>query len=244
MNFYKVSGKMNCVIIDDDKMSRRIIEEYVKKTDFLNLTYSFSDAVEAINNIRTEEEVDLVFLDIEMPEMSGIEFLNTLKTPCQIIIISSKEKYALEAFEYNVTDYLLKPIVYSRFFKAVEKAYSLYEKNKEVKEGKDEVFIKKNAKLIRIRFNEISFIEARENYIYIMTMFDTYTLHYTLKAIESKLPSNKFVRIHRSFIVNRNKIKTIEENGLGIETGNDVKIIPIGKSFRDKLLKEIKLMLK
>ena len=126
---------MNCIIIDDDLMSRRIIEEFISRTDQLRLLASFENAVDAINVFSSDEDVDLIFLDIEMPEMSGIDFLNTLTSPCQIIIISSKEKYALEAFEYNVTDYLLKPILYSRFFKAVEKAFSRFDKTKEFNLG-------------------------------------------------------------------------------------------------------------
>ncbi len=235
---------MNCVIIDDDQMSRRIIEEYVRKTEFLALKYSFSNAVDAINNISKEDPVDLVFLDIEMPEMSGIDFLNTLSSPCQIVIISSKEKYALEAFEYNVTDYLLKPILYSRFYKAVEKAGSRYEKTREIKEGDNEIFIKKNAKLVRVRYDEMLWIEALENYVVITTYDDKYTIHFTMKAIESKLPQNIFLRVHRSYIVNKSKIMIIEDNSVGIEHEDEVKYIPIGKSYRDKLLGDINLIIK
>ena len=235
---------MNCVIIDDDQMSRRIIEEYVRKTDFLALRYSFSNAVDAINNIKNEDPVDLVFLDIEMPEMSGIDFLNTLSTPCQIVIISSKEKYALEAFEYNVTDYLLKPILYSRFYKAVEKANNRYEKTREIKEGDNEIFIKKHTKLVRVRYDEILWIEALENYVMITTYNDKFTIHFTMKAIESKLPSNVFLRVHRSYIVNKSKIAVIEDNSIGIEYEDEIKYIPIGKSYRDKLLGDINLIFK
>lgn len=107
---------MNCIIIDDDKLSRKIIEEFVGRTESLQLIHSYENAVDAINAFKTEQDIDLIFLDIEMPEMSGLDFLDTLKNPPQIIIISSKDKYALNAFEYDVTDYLLKPISYSRFF--------------------------------------------------------------------------------------------------------------------------------
>lgn len=235
---------MNCVIIDDDQMSRRIIEEYVKKTEFLTLKYSFSNAVDAINNIKKDDPIDLVFLDIEMPEMSGIDFLNTLSTPCQIIIISSKEKYALEAFEYNVTDYLLKPILYSRFYKSAEKALSRFDKIREVKEGENELFIKKNTKLVRVRYEEILWIEALENYVLIATAEEKYTIHYTMKSIETKLPTNVFVRVHRSYIVNRSKIFVIEDNAVGIKHNDDVQYVPVGKSFRDKLLGDINIILK
>ena len=236
---------MNCVIIDDDTLSRRVIEEYVKKTNFLSLIHSFSNAVDAINNIKEHERVDLVFLDIEMPEMSGIDFLNTLNSPCQIVIISSKEKYALEAFEYNVTDYLLKPILYSRFFKAVEKAHARYDKMQDFKEGDNEVFIKKNAKLVRVRYDEILWIEALENYVMIAAIDENYTIHFTMKAIESKLPKHVFVRIHRSYIVNKSKIAVIEDNSIGLKANNgEIKMLPIGKSYRNKLLGDINLIFK
>ena len=114
---------MNCIIIDDDKLSRKVIQEYVERTDMLNLLAVYDSAVNAINALKkVEEEVELVFLDIEMPDMSGMEFLKNLDNYPQIIIVSAKEQYALEAFEYDVTDYLLKPVAYARFFKAIGKA--------------------------------------------------------------------------------------------------------------------------
>ena len=121
---------MNCIIVDDDKLSRRIIEEFVNKTDSLELLGTFTNGVEAINYIRQNQDlINLIFLDIEMPEMDGLELLNSLISKPQVIIISSKEKYALNAFEYDVTDYLLKPIPYARFYKAVDKALTVRKKN-------------------------------------------------------------------------------------------------------------------
>jgi DNA-binding LytR/AlgR family response regulator len=231
---------MNCVIIDDDKMSRRVIEEFVKKTEFLNLSSSFSNAVEAINNINNLEETDLVFLDIEMPEMNGMDFLNTLKTPCQVIIISSKDKYALEAFEYDVTDYLLKPIYYSRFYKAVEKAYLRHSKTKEVKEGINEMFVKRGGKLIRIKYDDILYFESSINHVYIATINEGFSIGHSLKILENNLPSKVFLRVHRSFIVNKSKITTIEENNLELDTGKKRVSVPFGKAYRERLLNEIK----
>lgn len=119
---------MNCVVIDDDKLSRKVVESYIERTDYLTLTASYPSAIEAINEIKKNDPIDLIFLDVEMPEMTGMEFLNSLNTTPQVIIISSKEQYALEAFEYDVSDYLLKPISYSRFFKAVNKVNTRVEK--------------------------------------------------------------------------------------------------------------------
>ncbi len=233
---------MNCIIIDDDLMSRRIIEEFVNRTDQLNLLSSYENAVDAINAFSTEEDIDLIFLDIEMPEMSGIDFLETLTNPPQIIIISSKDKYALDAFNYDVTDYLLKPISYSRFFKAVNKANVRF-KNK-VDPRDDEIFIKKNSALVRLKYEDILWVEALENYVIFNTFNEKYTIHFTMKAIEQKLPSNRFTRVHRSYIVNTSSINVIEDNSVIIKTHDGSKSIPIGKSYKDKLMGDINLIIK
>ena len=233
---------MNSIIIDDDLMSRRIIEEFVNRTDQLNLLSSYENAVDAINAFNTEEDIDLIFLDIEMPEMSGIDFLETLTNPPQIIIISSKDKYALDAFNYDVTDYLLKPISYSRFFKAVNKANVRFKNKVDTKE--DEIFIKKNSALVRLKYEDILWVEALENYVIFNTFSEKYTIHFTMKAIETKLPSNRFTRVHRSYIVNTSSIKVIEDNSVVIKTHEGAKSIPIGKSYKDKLMGDINLIIK
>ncbi len=151
---------MNCIVIDDDKLSRRIVEEFINKTDFLNHVDSFDNAVDAISLFKSGNEVNLIFLDVEMPVMTGIEFIKTLKNPPQIIIISSKDQYAIQAFEYDVTDYLLKPVAYSRFFRAVDKAYNLFTKGPAVNDNKNEIFIKKNSSLVKLKYEEILWVEA------------------------------------------------------------------------------------
>lgn len=233
---------MNCIIIDDDLMSRRVLEEFVGRTEQLILLNSYENAVDAINAFNTGEDVDLIFLDIEMPEMSGIDFLETLQNPPQIIIVSSKEKYALDAFNYDVTDYLLKPVTYSRFFKAINKANVRFKNKVDSKE--DEIFIKKNSALVRLKYEEILWVEALENYVIFTTYTDKYTIHFTMKAIEQKLPSTMFTRVHRSFIVNTRSINLIEDNSIIINTKEGSKTIPIGKSYKDKLMGDINLMIK
>ena len=235
---------MNCIVIDDDKLSRRVLEEIIKKSEGLELKESFADAVDAINFLKKEDDVHIIFLDIEMPEMSGIDFLNTLKNPPQIIIVSSKGKYALDAFEYDVTDYLLKPVTYTRFYKAIDKATARFEKNKMNLIGKEEIFIKKNSMLVRLKYNDILWVEALENYVIFNTYKEKYTIHFTMKAIEQKLPTNKFTRVHRSFIVNTSCINLIEDNSVVIKTDDGSKSIPIGKSFKDKLMQDINLIAK
>ena len=223
-------------------MSRKIIEEFVARTDQLNLVNSYENAVDAINAFSNEEDIDLIFLDIEMPEMSGIDFLKTLQNPPQIIIISSKDKYALDAFNYDVIDYLLKPITYSRFFKAINKANVRFKNKVDSKEN--EIFIKKNSALVRLKYDEILWIEALENYVIFNTFSDRYTIHFTMKAIEQKLPAHQFTRVHRSFIVNTSSINVIEDNSVIIKTKDGAKSIPIGKSYKDKLMGDINLIAK
>jgi len=233
---------MNCVIVDDDKLSRRVVESYIDRTDFLSLTETFSNGIDAINFLKRREPVDLIFLDIEMPEMSGMEFLNSLQQTPQVIIISSKEQYALEAFEYDVTDYLLKPISYSRFFKATQKAFNRRKSSESFMSEQNEIFIKSNSSLIRLHYDDILWIEALENYVVVNTYNEKYTIHFTMKAIEEKMPSARFSRIHRSYVVNLSKIELIEDNAVVINVEGGPKSIPIGKSYRDKLMGDINLM--
>jgi DNA-binding LytR/AlgR family response regulator len=235
---------MNCIIIDDDKLSRRVIEELVNKTESLTLSGSFSNAVEAINFLKQQENIELIFLDIEMPEMSGIDFLDTIKNTPQIIIVSSKGKYAINAFEYDVTDYLLKPVTYARFYKAVDKALNRAQRVSLNTTGKDEIFIKKNSSLVKLKYDDILYVEALENYVIFNTFNDKYTIHFTMKAVELKLPINKFARVHRSYIVNTNSINEIDDNAIIVKTAEGSKSIPIGKSYRDKLMDDLNLIVK
>ncbi len=238
---------MNCIIIDDDKLSTKIIAEFVEKTDELNLIDTYENAVDGINylNNKGAEEIDLLFLDIEMPEMTGIDLLKTLNVLPQVIIYSSKEKYALESYEYNVTDYLLKPVTYPRFLKAINKVKEKFDNKKDdITKNNTEIFIKNNSSLVRVKYEDILWIEALENYVVVNTFRDKYTIHFTMKAISDKMPSDKFVRVHRSFIVNLSKIKVIEDNSVVIKTESGSKVIPIGKSYKDQLMNDINLITK
>lgn len=238
---------MNCLIIDDDKLSRKLLEKFVEKTELLDQYYSFPGAIEAINFIRKDEEkIDVIFLDIEMPDMNGVEFMQSLGDhPIQIIVVSSKEKYALDAIEYDVTDYLLKPVSYVRFLKATEKALNkLRDEMLPASNSKDDFFIRNNATLKRLRYDEVIWIEALENYIVVYTFYDKYTIHFTMKAVMDQLPSDKFFRVHRSFIVNRSKIELIKTNNIEVMTKDGKQELPIGKSYREMLLKDINLLSK
>src|SRR5690554_4489164 len=237
---------MNCIIVDDDKLSVKIMQEFVERTKELNLLGTFSTAVEAlaILNSPLSQSVDLIFLDIEMPQMSGIEFLEALNVVPQVIIYSSQEKYALESYEYDVTDYLLKPVDYERFTKAVDKAKERVEQKEPLKKESTEIFIKNNSSLVRLKYDDILWVEAMENYVVLNTYTAKYTIHFTMKALSEKLPEDKFMRVHRSFIVNFTKVKSIEDNMLMVVADKITKAIPVGKSYRDKLMNDINIITK
>lgn len=236
---------MNCIIVDDDLMSRKVIEGYVLKFSALNLVGIFSDSISARNELMNRSDVDLIFLDVEMPEMNGFDFINSLDNPPNIIIVSGGDQYAIKAFDFNVVDYLLKPIQYSRFCKAVDKVIRYYSrKETPANIGDEEIFIKKGSSLVKLKVKEIIYIEALENYVTLNTRDEKFTIHFTMKAIESQLPNGVFVRIHRSFIVNKNMIQTIKENSLDLMVGETLKSLPVGKSYRDTLLNDINVMAK
>lgn len=231
---------MNCIIIDDDLLSRKVLEGLVEKTDSLNLLGSYESPVEAFKAFDKPEPVDLIFLDMEMPEMNGLDFISTLEIQPMVIIVSGQEKYAIESYEYDVVDYLLKPVALQRFFKAINKAQALYQDRESVSKFPDEIFIKKkNSTLVRIKYVDILWVEALENYVTVNTFNEKFTIHYTMKSIESKLPMSKFKRVHRSYIVNVSQIDYIEEGNVVMRTENGPKMIPIGKSYRDILMEEL-----
>lgn len=228
--------KLNCIIVDDDRISIQVLEELIQKTDILNFVASFTSAPAALSALQ-KEHVDLIFLDVEMPEMSGLEFLQSLTKKPEIIITSSKEKYALDAFNSDVTDYLLKPITeYSRFLKAVNK---VIDKNEEGKlSDASSIFVKVDSLLINLEFDQILWVEAYGDYVKIITSEKTHTVYSKLKTIEERLPQSVFMRVHRSYIVNLTKIDNIDHTNLQIGK----KIVPISNSYKDQLIKTINLL--
>ena len=234
---------MKCIIIDDDELSRIVLRDHVKKITTLKLVKIFTNAPDAIEYLKKSSDIDLIFLDMEMPEMSGIGFLKSLKNLPQIIITSSKISYALEAFEYDVTDYIQKPVMYTRLYKSVNKAVETLRKIKQAPVINDGLFIKKSAtSLQRLQFDDIIWIEALENYVGIHTYDNKYTILFTMKSLLSRLPAKMFERVHRSFIVNINKIEFLEEENLIIKTKAGKKDIPIAKSYRSKLNDKLNLI--
>ncbi len=233
---------MNCLIIDDDTLARSVISKFVEKTNFLTLSGTFPSAVDALALLNTENDIDLLFLDVEMPEMTGIDLISSIHKLPMVIIMSAKGKYALNAFEYDVIDYLLKPYTYARFIKAVSKAYEIFKQQHIEETGEESFFIKNSSSIIRLKYTEIIWIEALENYVKIHTMDEDFTVHLTMKSIEEHLPASLFIRVHRSHIVNLKKIKLIKENVIIINTNKKKLQIPIARSYRTSLYEKLNLL--
>ena len=223
--------------MDDDEMSRKVVVHFIEKTNFLQLIKEFDNAIDATQYF-DEEHVDIIFLDIQMPEMSGMDFINALEKNIEIILITSEQKYAVEAFEKKVTDYLVKPIEYSRFLQASQKA----QKNVEIKRAatlkRKEFYVRTDAKIVRITYEKILFVEALADYVIIQTTTKKHIVHFTMKGIANRLPDDEFVRTHRSYIINLNKIVALEDNSLLIGE----KYIPIGASYKEALLNRLNFL--
>lgn len=236
--------RMNCLVIDDDATARLIIKQFCSKENGLEVVEEFSNAIEAIKYLN-QNEVDLIFLDIHMPDFSGFDFIQTLKSPPQIILTTSDSNFALEAFKYDcIIDYLLKPIDEDRFKKAVSKARKL-ERNSissnrssnSKDESDNDLYVNIDRRLIKIDLPSIYLIEAKGDYIRIKTDDKNYTVHSTLKKIESKLPS-LFLKIHRSYIINTNEIIDIEDNSVLIRKD----VVPVSRSNRPELMRRLNLL--
>ena len=239
---------MNCIIIDDEGMARAIIAQMVSAEENLTVTEEFSNAIDAIKYLNQDGDgVDLIFLDIHMPGFTGFDFIQTIKNPPAVILVTSDKNFAIEAFEYDcIVDYLVKPITEERFKKAVSKA-----RNKKVApaaqpnvttDAKEqhvdtptEFYVNIDRRLIKIDIPTINLIEAKGDYILIKTESKNYTVHSTLKKIEEKLPDSLFLKVHRTYIINLKKIIDIEDNSVLI--GKDV--IPVSRANRPELMKRL-----
>ncbi|MEA2041626.1 MAG: LytTR family DNA-binding domain-containing protein [Bacteroidota bacterium] len=234
---------MKCIIIDDEKVSGIVLKKYIAKTDFLELTDTFDNPVKAANSLVGKNDIDLIFLDIEMPEMSGLDILDATENLPQIIIVSGKDKYAIDAIAYEVTDYLLKPIQYPRFLKAANKAKENFDKRKK-ESSEDGIFVKNtSSSFVRILYSEIYWIEAMENYVNIHTEDEKHTIHFTMKAMKQKLPSF-FMRVHRSYIVNLNKIMSLEDNMIIMKIKSETQAIPVAKSYKEEFMNKLNIISK
>ncbi|WP_046759250.1 LytR/AlgR family response regulator transcription factor [Kordia jejudonensis] len=235
---------MNCISIDDEKLARTIIKTLCDETDGLQLIGEFPNAMQAIKFLN-EHDVDLIFLDIHMPDFTGFDFVKTLKNPPSIVLTTSDPKFAIEAFQYEcIVDYLLKPIKANRFKMAVEKAKkqqliaNKVAENKAESKLENDFYINIDRRLIKIDIPSIYLVEAKGDYIHIKTEDKNYTVHSTLKKIEEKLPESLFLKIHRSYIINLKKIIDIEDNSVLIKKD----VIPVSRSKRPELMKRLDLL--
>lgn len=230
--------KLNCIVVDDDVMSLMIIDALIKKTEFLHVKGLYEKPVHVVEALQ-KLAVDLIFLDVEMPDMNGLELISTLKDPPQIILISYNRNYALDAFQYDVTDYLLKPISYERFLKASRKALNNLHKS-QPQENADvhNIFVKVDSLLVNFDVSDIYWLEAFGDYVKIRTSKEVHTVYTTMKVLEEKLPHQEFVRIHRSYIVRIDKIKNISSSNLQVLT----RIFPIGNSYKKELMDRIVML--
>jgi len=225
---------MRCLVVDDDKIQRELIGGYVEETDFLTLSGKCESAVEAAN-LLSKLTVDLILLDIEMPVMSGMEFLKNMDIAPQVILATSNKDYALEAFGYDVTDYLLKPISYSRFLKAVNKAKYQIDQQEDVNPKGNEIFVKVNSVLEKIELPDILFIEGAVDYVYIHTSETRYLVNTSLNSILNKLPEKDFIRVHRSYIVRIDKIDSIDGDTIAVRD----QLVKIGRSYKKEFMQRI-----
>lgn len=232
--------KINCLIADDEPIAREIIESYVRQIEKLNLVGMYSNGAEVYNALETNQ-VDLLFLDIQMPNLTGIELLRTLKNPPAIVLTTAFREYAIEGYELNVIDYLLKPIAFERFIKAVHK----YDSTKalgniivtpEINGGtlnNDFIYVKSDKKMIRVLLNDIRYIEGLKDYVKIHLPDRSIITYRTLTYFEEKLSSNQFIRVHRSYIISLNHISSY--SAIQIEIGKIT--VPIGNSYAKDILK-------
>jgi DNA-binding LytR/AlgR family response regulator len=235
---------MNCIIIDDEEMARAIIAHFVSTSTDIVISNEFSNALQAIKYLN-QNDVDLIFLDIHMPDFTGFDFIQTIKNPPKVILVTSDKNFAIEAFEYEcIVDYLVKPITEDRFLKAIQKAESAKSiaTAKEVKvKGEDnanEFYVNIDRRLIKIEMASVTIIEAKGDYIHIKTEGKNYVVHSTLKKIEDKLPKDLFLKVHRSFIINTKKIIDIEDNSVLIAKD----VIPVSRANRPELMKRLNLL--
>ncbi len=234
--------KIKCLIIDDEPLAVKIIKKYLEKFDNYEIVNTCNNAIEAFD-ILQKEQIDLIFLDINMPKLNGIDFIKNLNNPPFIIITSASSEYAVECFEHDVLDYLVKPIFFKRFMKALNKISRIvhlqnHSSKKNLKKLNSKhsppthFFVKVNKKMVKINFKDILYIESLKDYVSIKTVYEDYTTHNNLLKISKLIPENDFIRIHRSFTISLHKVEAIDGNRVQIEN----KMIPIGRNY----LKEVK----
>jgi len=232
--------QLHCVIIEDQGPAQRILQRYVDQVPFLRLCGTFGDGISSLDVLR-KQRIDLLFLDINLPKISGLDFLRTLQHPPKVILTTAYPEYALEGFELAVLDYLLKPFSFDRFFSAVSRALPDREVSgappQEIQETDDFIFVKVDKNLMRIDFTDILFIKAEGDFVSLYTVRERYLLSQTLKYWKAVLPARDFMQVHRSYMLRVEAIQRIQGNTIYTARGE----LPVSRQFRDQLLARINL---
>jgi len=222
--------KIKCIIIDDEPLAVQIVEDHLKNFENIEIVSTFNNPLKAFS-ILQQERIDVIFLDINMPQMSGFDFIETLSYKPFIVVTTAYREYAVKSFELDILDYLVKPIPFNRFLKTVNKIYQQVYLNSSGSDpaiyDEPHIFLKVDKKLVKVNFNDIFYVESLKDYIKVITKLGDYVVHKSLTAITEELPQSSFMRIHRSFTISINKISAIEGNT--IEIAN--KKIPIGRNY-------------
>lgn len=235
-----MSDKITCMIVDDEPMAREIISSFVGKIHNLELVATCKNVSEAFSVLQ-KESIQLIFLDINMPDISGLSLAKSIQHKSQVIFTTAYREYAIEGFDLQAVDYLLKPISFDRFLKAVQKYFDLHVskeiiKQEIVSEAKEtSIFVRSDRKMVKVRFKEIKYVESLSDYVKIFTDKETIITRETISNIESKLPSNEFLRTHRSYIVSMPKIDSFTNEFLEL----DKKAIPISRSYKENVLQKL-----
>jgi DNA-binding LytR/AlgR family response regulator len=232
---------IKAIIVDDEPLALEVLETYIQQIPNITLVAKCENAFQA-NEALKNNEVDLMFLDIQMPQLSGIDFLKTLNNPPAVIFTTAYPDYAVEGFELNAADYLLKPISLERFLKAVNKVSDKIQSKKSDHEDvipdehDDYIFVKADKKFVKVHFDDILYIEGLKDYVIIRHETGRIITLQTMKSLEDRLPNHKFRRIHRSYIVNIRKMTAIVGNMVELMEGGKLKQLPVGKNYKDELL--------
>lgn len=231
--------KLTCIIIDDEPLARKGLREYIGDVEFLHLSGEFDNPLRA-TDVLMNGKIDLIFLDIQMPKITGMEFLKTLVNPSLVIFTTAYPQYAVDGFELNAVDYLLKPFSFERFWKAVIKARTLLEAGKGsplqplIVEA-EHFFIKTDNKLVKMNYSDILYVEALQNYIAVHTLSKKFITYLTFKSVEESLPQHIFLKVHKSYLVALSKIESIEGNEIIIGHHH----IPISRNMKEGVMERI-----
>lgn len=232
---------LKCLVIDDEPLAIKLLEDHISKVSFLELVSTFNNPMEGLIHFNSNP-VDLIFLDIQMPQLNGLQLMQLLQNRAQVIITSAYQEYAIDGFEHNVIDYLLKPISFERFYKAVEKAHNLKNPTQKINRSQEMhpatggyIFVKVETKMVRVELDDILFIEGLKNYVSIYTKTQRIITLQVMKQLEEVLPANRFVRVHKSYIVAIDKINSIERQEIQIKD----RIIPIGNTYSEYFSKMV-----